>query len=173
MNKDTVLRISQYSFLAIVGILTVLFFFDIKFMVIGINILAWDVLAAGIWMSVRLCKWAGRKNTEKRTLAVIALTLVGLLAVFSLFIGGGYIEGTEPQTRRTFVVEYQDNMFNKGSAKLYERFGPLLLACDVEEYEGEFLHARPDERQIYISEDGRSIVVAYFFLRPVFVVPLE
>ena len=63
-------------------------------------------------------------------------------------------------------------MFNKGSAKLYERFGPLLLACDVEEYEGEFLHARPEERQIYISEDGKKIVVAFFFLQPVFVVPL-
>ncbi len=48
MDKDKVLRISQYSFFAIVGILTVLFFFDIKFMVIGINILVWDVLAAGI-----------------------------------------------------------------------------------------------------------------------------
>ncbi len=65
MDKDKVLRISQYSFFAIVGILTVLFFFNIKFMVIGINILVWDVLAAGIWMFVRLCKWAGRKNTEK------------------------------------------------------------------------------------------------------------
>jgi hypothetical protein len=43
----------------------------------------------------------------------------------------------------------------------------------VEEYKGEFLHARPEERQIYISEDGKKIVVAYFFLRPVFSVPLE
>ena len=56
-------------------------------------------------------------------------------------------------------------MLNKGSAKLYERFGPLLLACDVEEYKGEFLHARPEERQIYISEEGEKFVVAYFFLR--------
>ena len=60
------------------------------------------------------------------------------------------------------MVEYHGNMFNKGSAKLYERFGPLLLACDVEEYEGEFLHARPEERQIYISEDGKKNVVAFF-----------
>jgi hypothetical protein len=70
-------------------------------------------------------------------------------------------------------VEYCGNMLNKGSAKLYERFGPLLLACDVEEYKGEFLHARPEERQIYISEEGEKFVVAYFFLRPVFSVPLE
>ena len=173
MNKEKAIKISWYIFLAAMAVLTILFFLDIKFVVVGINILVLDALTAGVWIFARLCKWAGCKNTGKRTLAVIALTLVGLLAVFSLFISGGYIEGTEPQTRRTFVVEYQGNMFNNGSAKLYERFGPLLLACDVEEYEGEFLHARPEERQIYISEDGKKIVVAFFFLHPVFVVPLE
>lgn len=176
MGKDKVLRILRYAFFAIIGILTLLFFFDIKFMVAGLNIIAWDMLVGGIWIFVKLCKWAGCENTGKRTLAVIAITIAGTFTVFSLAICGGlpgYIEGTEPQTRRTFVVEYCDNMLNKGSAKLYERFGPLLLACDVEEYKGEFLHARPEERQIYISEDGKKIVVAYFFLRPVFSVPLE
>lgn len=173
MDKKKILKITLYILLASMSVLTVLFFFDIKFMVAGLNIIAWDMLAGGIWIFVKLCKWAGRENTEKRTLAVIALMLVGLFAMFSLLIDGGYIEGTEPHTRRTFVVEYHGNMFNKGSAKLYERFGPLLLACDVEEYKGEFLHARPEERQIYISEDGKKIVVAYFFLRPVFSVPLE
>ena len=172
VNKEKSLKIAWYILLASMSVLTVLFFFDIKFMVTGLNIIAWDILAGGIWIFIKLCKWAGRENTGKRTLVVIALMLVGLFAVFSLLIEGGYIEGTEPQTRRTFVVEYHGNMFNKGSAKLYERFGPLLLACDVEEYEGEFLHARPEERQIYISEDGKKIVVAFFFLQPVFVVPL-
>lgn len=173
MDEKKSLKISWYILLASMSVLTILFFFDIKFMVAGLNIIAWDMLTGGIWIFVKLCKWAGRENTEKRTLAVIALTLVGLLVVFGLFIDGGYIEGTEPQTHRTFVVEYHGNVFNKGLAKLYERFGPLLLACDVEEYKGEFLHARPEERQIYISEDGKKIVVAYFFLRPVFSVPLE
>lgn len=173
MDEKKSLKISWYILLASMSVLTILFFFDIKFMVAGLNIIAWDMLVGGIWIFVKLCKWAGRKNTGKRTLAVIALTFVGLLVAFNLFLDGGYIEGTEPQTRRTFVVEYHGNMFNKGSAKLYERFGPLLLACDVEEYKGEFLHARPEERQIYISEDGEKIVVAYFFLRPVFSVPLE
>ena len=154
---------SWYILLASMSVLTVLFFFDIKFMVAGLNIIAWDMLAGGIWIFVKLCKWAGRENTGKRTLAIIAITIAGAFTVFSLAICGGlpgYIEGTEPQTRRTFVVEY-------------ERFGPLLLACDVEEYKGEFLHARPEERQIYISEEGEKFVVAYFFLRPVFSVPLE
>ena len=176
MDKKKFLKILWYILLASMSVLTVLFFFDIKFMVAGSNIIAWDILAGGIWIFVKLCKWAGRENTGKRTLAIIAITIAGAFTVFSLAICGGlpgYIEGTEPQTRRTFVVEYCGNMLNKGSAKLYERFGPLLLACDVEEYKGEFLHARPEERQIYISEDGKKFVVAYFFLRPVFSVPLE
>lgn len=180
MNREKVLKISWYIFLAVMSILTVLFFFDIKFMVIGINILVWDVLTAGIWIFVRLCKWAGRENTGRRTVAVIAITLVGLFAAVSLtFIlamrGGllGYIEGTELQTHRTFVVEYTQNMMGDGRAKLYERFGPLLLACDEDEYIGEFSVERPEDQKIYISKDGRSIVVAYFFLEPIFIIPLE
>ena len=164
-------------FFIIVGILTLLFFFDIKFMITGINILVLDVLTAGIWMFVHLCKWAGRENTGRRTVAVIAITLVGLFAAviltFGLAINGGmlcYIEETEPQTYRTFVVEYTRNMMHRGRAKLYERVGPLLFACDVDEYIGEFSIERPE---VSISKDGKYIVVAYFFLEPIFIIPLE
>ena len=180
MNREKVLKISWYIFLAVMSILTVLFFCDIKFMVIGINILVWDVLTAGIWIFVRLCKWAGRENTGRRTVAVITITLLGVFATvimfFCLCIYGGipfYVEQTEPQTHRTFVAEYQQNMMMRGNVKLYERFGPLLLACDEDEYIGEFSVERPEDRRIYVSEDGKSIVVAYFFLQPTFIIPLE
>ena len=180
MNREKVLKISWYIFLAVMSILTVLFFFDIKFMVIGINILVWNVLTAGIWIFVRLCKWAGRENTGRRTVAVIAITLLGVFATvimfFCLCIYGGipfYIEQTEPQTHRTFVAEYQQNMMMRGNVKLYERFGPLLLACDEDEYIDEFSVESPEDRRIYVSEDGKSIVVAYFFLQPTFIIPLE
>ena len=135
-------------------------------MVTGLNIIAWDILAGGIWIFIKLCKWAGRENTGKRTLVVIALMLVGLFAVFSLLIDGGYIEGTEPQTRRTFVVEYHGNMFNKGSAKLYERFGPLLLACDVEEYEGEFLHADQKKGRFISVRTAKKLLLLFSFCNP-------
>ena len=180
VNKDKSLKIAWYILLASMSVLTVLFFFDIKFMVAGLNIIAWDILAGGIWIFIKLCKWAGRENTGKRTLAVIALMLVGLFAGAIMFMGlciyGGiscYVEQTEPQTHRTFVVEYSHNLMQRGSAKLYERFGPLLLACDVDEFVGEFSLERPEDRQLYISEDGKRIVVAYFFLEPIFIVPLE
>ena len=176
MNREKVLKISWYIFLAVMSILTVLFFCDIKFMVIGINILVWDVLAAGILMFVRLCKWAGRENTGRRTVAVIAITLLGLFVAVIMFVGleiPCYVEQTEPKTRRTFVVEYTQNMMNRGRAKLYERVGPLLFACDVEDFVGEFSVERPEDRRIYVSEDGKSIVVAYFFLQPTFIIPLE
>ena len=179
MDKEKVLRIAPYAFLAAMGILTILFFLDIKF-VVGVNIIAWDMLAAAIWIFVKLCKWAGRENTGRRTLAVIAITLLGLFSATIMFFGlsiyGGipcYIEQTEPQTYRTFVVEYSHNLMHRGSAKLYERFGPLLLACDVEEFVGEFSVERPEDRRLYVSEDGKPIVVAYFFYVPIFVVPLE
>ena len=179
MDKEKVLRIAPYAFLAAMGILTILFFLDIKF-VVGVNIIAWDMLAAAIWIFVKLCKWAGRENTGRRTLAVIAITLLGLFSATIMFFGlsiyGGipcYIEQTEPQTYRTFVVEYSHNLMHRGSAKLYERFGPLLLACDVEEFVGEFSVERPEDRRLYVSEDGKSIVVAYFFYVPIFIVPLE
>ncbi|MBD5083725.1 MAG: hypothetical protein HDT33_01325 [Clostridiales bacterium] len=180
MNKDKVLRISRYSFIAIVGILTLLFFLDAKFVVLGLNILEWDIVMAAIWIFVRSCRWAGRENTGRRMLAVFAITFLGLFAAAIMFLGlciyGGipcYVEQTEPQTHRTFVAEYQRNMMMRGSVKLYERFGPLLLACDVEEFVGEFSLERPEDRQLYVSEDGKSIVVAYFFLWPIFFVPLE
>ena len=180
MDKAKVLRISRYSFFAVVGILTLLFFLDVKFVVLGLNILEWNIGMAAIWVFVRLCRWAGRENTGKRTLAVVAITLLGLFAAVIMFFGlciyGGipcYVEQTEPQTHRTFVVEYSRNLMRRGSAKLYERFGPLLLACDVDEFVGEFSLERPEDWQLYVSEDGKSIVVAYFFYVPIFIVPLE
>lgn len=113
-------------------------------------------------------------------IAYVAITLLGLFTATIMFVGlwiyGGipyYVEQTEPQTHRTFVAEYQRNMMMRGSVKLYERFGPLLLACDVEEYVGDFSLERPEDRHIYISEDGKRIVVAYFFLEPIFIVPVE
>ncbi len=180
VSKEKPLKIAWYILLASMSVLTILFFFDIKFMVAGLNIIAWDILAGGIWIFIKLCRWAGRENTGKRTLAVIALMLVGLFAGAIMFMGlciyGGiscYVEQTEPQTHRTFVAEYAHNLMGRGSVKLYERFGPLLLACDVDEYVGEFSLERPEDRQLYISEDGKCIVVAYFFLVPTFVIPLE
>ncbi len=178
MNKEKALKLSRCILLAGMSILTILFFLDIKFVVLGINILVLDMLTAGIWAFVCLCRWASRENTGKRTLAVIALTLVGLLASVIMFIVlcvyvGVYVEQTEPQTHRTFAAEYAQNMMGRGHVKLYERFGPFLLACDVDEYVGEFSLERPEDRQIYISEDGKSIVVAYFFHVPIFIIPLE
>jgi len=178
MSKEKVLKLSWRILLAGMSILTVLFFLDIKFVVLGINILVLDMLTAGIWTFVRLCRWAGRENTGRRTVAVIAITLVGLFASFIMFIGlcvyvGVYVEQAEPQTHRTFVAEYAQNMMGRGHVKLYERFGPLLLACDVDEFVGEFSLERPEDRRLYVSEDGKSIVVAYFFHVPIFIIPLE
>ena len=51
-----------------------------KFVVLGINILVLDMLTAGIWVFVRLCRWAGRENTEKRTIVVVVMILMGLFA---------------------------------------------------------------------------------------------
>ena len=180
MDKKRVLKVSWRILLAGMSIFTVLFCLDIKLVVAGINIFVMDVLAAGIWAFARLCRWAGRENTGKRFFAVVATTLTGLLMVTVLLVGLGinggwyeYAEGTEPQTHRTFVAEYEQNLMGRGSVKLYERFGPLLLACDVDKYVGEFSLERPEDRQIYVSEDGKSIVVAYFFHVPIFIIPLE
>ena len=73
MDEKKSLKISWYILLASMSVLTILFFFDIKFMVAGLNIIAWDMLAGGIWIFVKLCKWAGRENTGRRTLAVVAM----------------------------------------------------------------------------------------------------
>ena len=111
VSKEKPLKIAWYILLASMSVLTILFFFDIKFMVAGLNIIAWDILAGGIWIFIKLCRWAGREYTGKRTLAVIALMLVGLFAGAIMFMGlciyGGiscYVEQTEPQTHRTFVA---------------------------------------------------------------------
>lgn len=50
VNKEKSLKIAWYILLASMSVLTVLFFFDIKFMVTGLNIIAWDILAGGIWI---------------------------------------------------------------------------------------------------------------------------
>ena len=87
VDKKKSLKISWYILLASMSVLTILFFFDIKFMVAGLNIIAWDMLVGGIWIFVKLCKWAGRENTGKRTLAVIAITLLGLFSATIMFFG--------------------------------------------------------------------------------------
>lgn len=169
-----------FILLAVLCALTLLYFCDIKFMVMGLNILVWDALAAGIYFFVALWRWAKEKNTGKRTLAATAIILAVLFAapvlLFCLAIVGrlpGYIQQTEPQTRRTFVAEYEKNLLGRGNVKLYERFGPFLLPCDVEEYIGDVSMERPEDRSIYISEDGKFIVISYFFLVPIFLIPLE
>lgn len=141
-----------------------------------------DMLTAGIWAFVRLCRWAGRENTERRTAAIIAITLAGLLAASVLLLGLGmyggwyeYAEGTEPQTHRTFVVEYRRNMLQKGTAKVYERFGPLLFPCNVPEYHGELNFDELDSKyaSVYISEEQQAITVSLFVYGPIFYVPVE
>ena len=182
MSKEKWLKISWRIFLAGMFILTVLFFLDIKFVALGINILVLDMLTAGIWVFVRLCMWAGRENTEKRTIAVIAIILMGLFAapvlLFGLGMYGGwyeYAEGTEPQTHRTFVVEYRRNMLQKGTAKVYERFGPLLFPCDVPEYSGNLALDELDAEyaSVYISEGQQAITVSLFIYGPRFHIPLK
>ena len=49
MNKEKALKLSRRILLAGMSILTILFFLDIKFVVLGINILVLDMLTAGIW----------------------------------------------------------------------------------------------------------------------------
>lgn len=152
--------------------------FDIKFVMLDLNILRWDVVIPCVWFFARLHKWADYDTLFERMCAIVILGLLRL--VFTAFpillimnLHGdlaNYIERTEPQTQHTFVVEYKQNMLQRGYAKLYERFGPLIFPCDVEKYIGEFL---TDEPRIYLSEDGKEIIVAYFFLQPVFSVPLE
>lgn len=182
MNKEKAIKTSWHIFLAAMAVLTVLFFLDIKFVILGLNILVLDMLTAGIWAFVRLCRWAGRENTERRTAAVIAITLAGLLAASVLLLGLGmyggwyeYAEGTEPQTHRTFVVEYRRNMLQKGTAKVYERFGPLLFPCNVPEYHGELNFDELDSKyaSVYISEEQQAITVSLFIYGPIFYVPVE
>ena len=162
-----------YALLAVMAALSILFFFDIKWMVWGLNILMLDVFAVSAWGLCLLWKWAGNNSSRELPAAIAAcfITLGAFLLSVSGFFGS-YIECTEPQTRRTFVAEYYDTgLHNQGSVRLYERFGPLLLPCDTEEYVGNFLlHDAPSAR---LSEDGEHIVVAYFFLQPVFLLPLN
>ena len=52
VSKEKPLKIAWYILLASMSVLTILFFFDIKFMVAGLNIIAWDILAGGIWIFI-------------------------------------------------------------------------------------------------------------------------
>lgn len=178
MSKEKALKLSWRVLLAGLSILTILFFLDIKFVVLGLNILVLDMLTAGIWAFVRLCRWAGRENTEKRTIAVITITLLSVFAVLVLLIDGewyGYAEGTEPQTHRTFVVEYHQNMLLNGTAKVYERFGPLLFPCGVPEYSGYLALDKLDSEyaSVFINEEQQAITVSLFIYGPRFHIPLE
>lgn len=182
MSKEKELKTSWRILLAGMFILTVLFFLDIKFVVLGINILVLDMLTAGIWVFVHLCRWADRENTEKRTIAVIIIILIGLFAASILLVGLGmyggwyeYAEGTEPQTHRTFVVEYRRNMLQKGTAKVYERFGPLLFPCNVPQYSGNLALDELDAEyaSVYINEEQQAITVSLFIYGPRFHIPLK
>lgn len=182
MDKKRTFRISKYILAGAMVLFTILYCFDIKFVVIGLNILVWDMLTAGVWIFVRLCIWAGRENTGRRTLAVTAIVLAGLFAapvlLFGLAMCGGipqYTQGTEPQTHRTFVVESHRNMLLKGSAKVYERFGPLLFPCDVPEYKGQLTFDESDAEyaKVYISNEKQAIVVSLFTYGPRFSIPLK
>ena len=182
MSKEKALKLSWRVLLTGLSIFTVLFCLDIKFVIAGINILVLDVLTAGIWAFVCLCRWAGCENTGKRTLAVSAIMFVGLLAAPALLFGLGmyggwyeYAEGTEPQTHRTFVVEYSRNMLQKGTAKVYERFGPLLFPCGVPEYSGDLALDELDSEYAYvcINEEQQAITVSLFVYGPRFHIPLE
>ena len=86
-----------------------------------------------------------------------------------------YAEGTEPQTHRTFVVEYCRNMLQKGTAKVYERFGPLLFPCGVPEYSGNLALDELDAEyaSVYISEEQQAITVSLFIYGPRFHIPLK
>lgn len=98
---------------------TVLFFCDIKFVMFGKNIIEWDILIGVGWVFCRLCRWAGRRHTRRRALVVaafaLAVVVVGTYEMFTLSLHAklpGYREETEPQTHRTFVVEYYSSFQN-------------------------------------------------------------
>lgn len=175
-DRDKKRRIGLPALALVTSCLTGTYFFDIKFMVLGLNIVAWDVLALTIWGLTRLWKWGGG-GAGRGVVAAIVTAAGGFGAVVILFgmLMGGlldfYIEEKEPVTGRVFVVEYREDFLKHGSARLYERFGPLLLRCDAEEYVGDI--SLGDEPSVYISRDGDEIVVAYFFLQPIFFVPIE
>lgn len=170
-----VLKIFYYILFAMMSVLTILFFFDIKFVMLGLNIIAWDMVAIAIYFLVKMGQLASRINAVLGGIVVIALMLLEItVGIFLLaFLHPSYTEKTEPQTHRTFVTEAHISMLNKGTVKLYERFGPFLLACNVDEYVGDITHLEEEYRSVHVSDDGKFIVVHYFFLKPEFYVPLE
>lgn len=166
------------AYLALLVIFTVLYMVRIKFLLFHLNILMWDAITICIYLFLKLCVWTSQKDSESEGIIVVAVLAAVLFFFFMMFMGLSsngalemYVEGTEPQTHRTFVVEYRKNMLGKGKAKLYERFGPVIIPCDTEEYVGDIFS--PDSKHVYISDDGENIIVGFFFLEPVFSVPAE
>lgn len=170
-----VLKIFYYILFAMMSVLTILFFFDIKFVMLGLNIIAWDMVAIAIYFLVKMGQLASRINEVLGGIVVIALMLLEITVGIFLFafLHPLYTEKTEPQTHRTFVTEEYRSMLQKGTVKLYERFGPFLLDCNVDEYVGDITHLEEEYRSVHVSDDGKFIVVHYFFLKPEFYVPLE
>ncbi len=120
MDKKKTFRIVLYALLAVMVILTVLFFFDIKF-VVGLNIIKWDIVLAVVWIFVKVCIWVNRKFDNGLFISIVSGIMAFALfvyfvilsfpfTVFLLFISGlmphEYVEHTEPQTNRTFAVEF-------------------------------------------------------------------
>jgi len=83
VDEKKSLKISWYILLASMSVLTVLFFFDIKFMVAGLNIIEWDMLAGGIWIFGKLFVISLRASWGILiilfTVIFLPLILVGLL----------------------------------------------------------------------------------------------
>ena len=66
-------------------------------------------------------------------------------------------------------------MLQKGTAKVYERFGPLLFPCGVPEYSGNLALDELDAEyaSVYISEEQQAITVSPFIYGPRFHIPLK
>ena len=177
MNKKTS-KISERvwkGYLIFLAIFTVLYLVKIKFMVFHMNILIWDMITGVVYI---FYKWVAQLGKGKEGVAATICLLVGLLWVFYMLGGilfegsfAQYVEGTEPQTHRTFVVEYRHNMMGYGKAELYERFGPVIVPCGEEEYVGYIMREEGFER-VYIDESGEYKFVSFFFLEQIFYVPL-
>ena len=130
MSREKVLKILWRVFLAGMSILTVLFFFDIKFVVLGINILVMDMLTAGIWAFARLCRWAGRENTAKRTIVVVVIILMGLFAAPVLLFGLGMYGGWTPE--RVLIEQPVDDDHSAFLVDTKGQLGKLLVTTELE-----------------------------------------
>lgn len=176
----------KYLFLVVTGVLVVFtiiltimrFVLGWQLMLVPIDSFAFFVIVLSLWASFALFRGYKRKAREKGKIKGIVQFLYagGLLFIACLIILflrfsvllPSYRRATEPVTKRTFVVRDELNMFGRGRIKLYEQKGLFIVPCDVEEFYGEALW---DEKRIYISQDGERIVIAFYFLNPVFSVP--